>query len=151
MNNPLFPTLLVRSMVATDHEYNLEKKLSIIKVRNAGLPAVNGEYIRRGTYIFVKSLYLLAQEQVHHPLELTMEYFISRSNPGSHSEEELSKWILFRRPAAALRNDDSNVVVVQEILYSCNAHPLSILPPRGGWQPHGRYASSTHPPILKFE
>jgi hypothetical protein len=128
--NSFFPDILLRAIVSSDHEYNLEKKVRGIKVRNAGIAAVNGQYVRRGHLVFVKE-----NNSVHHE----MDYFISKSNNQAPADGEQAKWLLYQLQSS-----------VQDILFTSRAHPLSTLPPRGGWKAYSQTFQAV-PPILKFD
>jgi BTB/POZ domain len=129
--NPFFPDLLLRAIVALDHEYNLDKKMAVLSVKNAGISGVNGQYQRIGpTSNFCK--YITEADPV-------TCFVIKKLEPHPDSGGS-AMWVLLKRTEG---DDDLT-------LFTSSAHPLSSLPPRGGWLAIPGIRQNI-PPILKFD
>ena len=129
--NPFFPDLLLRAIVALDHEYNLDKKMEVLSVKNAGISGVNGQYQRIGpTANFCK--YITEADPV-------TCFVIKKLEPHPESGGS-AMWVLLKRTEG---DDDLT-------LFTSSAHPLSSLPPRGGWLGIPGIRQNV-PPILKFD
>lgn len=133
--NPFFPDLLLRAIVALDHEYNLDKKITFINVRNAGIPGVNGKYQRIGpTANFCR--YSLEESDT-----LSDTCFIIKKLEPHPESGGSAMWVLQEQTD---EGDDDYT------LFTSSAHPLSSLPPRGGWRANPGLQRAV-PPILKFD
>jgi hypothetical protein len=139
--NPFFPDLLLRAILSTDYEYNLEKKVTAIRVRNSGWPSVNGNYDRatdaNGGFVYKKD---------NKASPFTEEFYVAKK-AATLTPENSAIWVLYQRE---LQNPEVPNVFLNKILFSSKAHPLSVLPPRGGWRPY-RQGMTQAPPIIKFD
>jgi hypothetical protein len=139
--NPFFPDLLLRAILSTDYEYNLEKKVTVIRVRNSGWHAVNGNYDRvtdrPGGFLYRKDI---------SSSPFAEEFFLEKK-VAAFTPENSATWILYQRE---LQNPEVPNVFLQKILFTSKAHPLTVLPPRGGWKSF-RQGMTQAPPIIKFD
>mmetsp|Transcript_31458 Transcript_31458/g.51927 ORF Transcript_31458/g.51927 Transcript_31458/m.51927 type:complete len:378 (+) Transcript_31458:295-1428(+) len=141
--NPFFPDLLVRAILSTDYEYNLDKKVSSIRVRNSGWAGVNGTY-NRVTTTAATGNNNGTHHDVYEKITASFESYFVAKRTGD------GVWLLCRRePLGGLLNRQAPGYT-QKVLFVSKAHPLSILPPRGGWEPfENDYAIAS--PIIKFD
>lgn len=140
ITNPLFPDLLAQVLRSHDLEGAIEKNIRYVKVRQAGMQSVNGNYIREANQ------------------RRAMMYVKEGQNPGDtdYCIQQLpnrgtakTTWILFSRPATA-GTGLAELPGVQQNLYKCTDEFASKLPPRFRWKPYSQNIPAPAP-FLKFD